>query len=1483
MSCLWLPDYSDGAFGPRVDPACRSFDFTLQFEDVFFACLPAAIFLALLPARIAPLLLNSKSPASSDILFPVNSKLLGAKLTVLTAVLAAQLALLALRAQHPAFATGASLTADILSVIATVAALILSFIDHTRRFRPSTLLGLYLSVLVVLGTARTRTFWSLPQSDEGRSVPVAATLAFALTSAALLLESIEKKIDLALDQVQNTHGGSNESSTKGRAFAPEQRSGIWARTSFVWLTATFRAGYNRILTLDDLPPLDTGLESQLVGKTLADTWATYDPQAKHSLLRACFRSYRLSFLSAVIPRLCLTGFTFAQPFLVSATVTFVGLENPDSNYGKGLIGAWALVSNSIHQYQNFRFTTRVRGGLIALIHNRTLHKRVADDTGEITAMALMSTDVERILNGAGRLHKIWGSLVDIIIASWLLGLQMSVACLAPIVLVFVFIAVTYKVSKRAKAAQLRRVERVQERLRVTSSFLSNMKAVKMLGISPVMSSVLQKLRVDEINVSKAYRKLLVWALLLSLTPINLAPVVTFAVYVIIAIFWKDESLLAAKAFTSVTLISLLTTPVILFIQALPLLFQSIGSLERIQQYCDGARVDSDTVDDNSHGGSAISLQHLASLDRKAAYTSDGPPICLKSRSLAWARDKPAVLKDLNVNIQRGKITAVVGRVGSGKSAFLNSLLGEMVSTSPLSEEEDQESRYRESIAYCAQEPWLENKTVRQNIIGVSPHDEKWYNSVIYACGLDTDLRQLHRGDQTNVGSAGQNLSGGQKQRVALARAVYSRRSIVVLDDVFSGMDSNTANLVTSRLLGRDGLFRQQQTTAVLATHNKNIMALADTIIVIEDGSIVETGSPETLLQSDGYVSKLGISAQPKTEIDNIESPETQNAEPAREISQVSDDMAEEANTSLTDFRRKHGDLAVYKYYITSAGYRAVGLYVTFITLWMFCTEFSTVVVNWWSAANAIQPNKDVGFYMGIYAMIGVLGVIAAAVAAWFAVITVVSSTATNLHADLLEAVVKAPFRFFASTDSGELLNRFSQDMELVDMDLPLVMVNYTSTAISIVIKIVILAIFSRYLGITIPFLGVAVYFLQRFYLQTSRQMRLLGIEARAPLYTHFGETTAGSTTIRAFGWQPQYRRRNHELVDNSQRPVYLQSCIQQWLAFVLDLLVAALAVVLVAIVVTWPDSFTAGSVGVSLLVVVNFSETLSRLIQNWTKLESSVGAVARVKRFIADTEVEEDKRTIGSEGDSSLPPHWPDSGAIQFSNVVASYGPTTEPVLKNIFLSIKPGQHVAICGRTGSGKSSLLLALLRMLDASSSQGQINIDDVDITTVKRADLRARINVVPQDPFFVNEKTLDMMMRHALMRVGLWDSVNTQGGLDALLDPAAWSAGQKQLLCLARAIARHWKKPSRDGMRGGILVLDEAMSSVDAETESIMQEIIDTEFKDCTVLAVMHRLRYVSRSYDVVAVLDAGELLEFDSPDALLRGDTKFKELHRSNGD
>ncbi|KAK2779173.1 ABC transporter [Colletotrichum kahawae] len=1074
-----------------------------------------------------------------------------------------------------------------------------------------------------------------------------------------------------------------------------------------------------------------------------------DHQRKNSLLRACLKSYFLSFLSPIIPRLCLSVFTFAQPFLINTTVSFVGQEKPDGNFGRGLIGAWALVylgiaiSNSIFQYHNLRFATRLRGGLVALIYQQAINTREAD-TGDITAVALMGTDVERIHMSMSVFHLLWSSLLDIIIASWLLGLQLSLACLAPIILVLVFIAAMSKISMATNTAQKRWIEKIQERLRVTTTMLSEMKAVKMLGLTQVMSNTVQNLRTDEIETSKSFRKLL------ALSPINLAPIVTFGIYVVISVYWKNDTLLPAQAFTSIALISLLTTPVVAFIQILPMVVQSLACFDRIQDFCNYGS--SRKTEDKPVNPSSSSTQTTSPAQKepqglpKSSHSSQEPVLSFSGESFGW-KEEQTLLHDINVQIQPNAVTTIVGPVGSGKSNLLSAMLGNMIRTSPMTKKCRDERVGSEEIAYCSQTPWLENGTIRQNILGVSAYEEKWYDTVTLACGLEPDFQALHMGDFTLVGSQGGNLSGGQKQRIALARAVYARKRIVILDDIFSGMDARTAHHVSTCLIGRDGLLRRLRASVIIATH-------------------------------------------------------------------------------------------------------------------------SPVWVKWWSESNSSNANQNVGYFMGIYALFGVLGTLSSSIAAWFAFIDIISNTALKLHSDLLRTTVSATFAFFSKIDNGEILNRFSEDMQLLDMDLPSNLLNYTSTGVTILAKVIILVVFSQYLGATLPFLCAILYFLQRFYLQTSRQVRLLGIEAKAPLYTHFSESVAGVATIRAFGWQEQYQERNYEHVDESQRPSYTQGCIQAWLTFVLNLIVAVLAVILVVIVVTWHHKFSAGSVGVSLVMIIGFSEVLARLIQSWTKLESSIGAVARVRRFVSDTETEP------AAGRVTSPMNWPRAGAVTFSDVVASYGSDSSPVLKKLSLAVEGGQHVAICGRSGSGKTSLIMTLLQMTDMK--EGMIDIDGVDVSTLLQSELRACINVIPQDPFLMpgsvrfnlnpyGNNLDDNRLIQALERVGVWSLVQDQGGLDAEMNVNAWSAGQKQLLCLARAMLR----------RSNILILDEAMSS---ETEAVMQDIVDSDFKGCTVLAVMHRLKHVTH-YDKVALLGDGKLLEFDDPESLISGETQFAEMFK----
>ena len=410
---------------------------------------------------------------------------------------------------------------------------------------------------------------------------------------------------------------------------------------------------------------------------------------------------------------------------------------------------------------------------------------------------------------------------------------------------------------------------------------------------------------------------------------------------------------------------------------------------------------------------------------------------------------------------------------------------------------------------------------------------------------------------------------------------------------------------------------------------------------------------------------------------------------------------------------------------------------------------------------------------------------------------------------------------------------------------------------------------ARYFATIIPFCFLATYGLQKFYLRTSRQLRLLDLEAKSPLYTHFTETLEGLQTIRAFGWQAAFEKKNTMLLDMSQRPYYLLYCIQRWLNLVLDLMIAALAVILITFAVQLSDTTSGAAIGVALVNILGFSQSLSLLIDRYTTLETSLGAIARIKNFEETTTQEH----LPQERDSP-PDHWPLRGSVEFRDITASYTPDAEPVLRDLTLTIKPGQKVGICGRTGSGKSSLLAVLFRLLEIDF--GQIYVDGQDISTLPRQVIRSSLIAVPQDPFLLagsirfnispTEALPDEMITTALNKVGLWELIKARGGLDVNIAQAPFSQGQQQLFCLARAMLR----------KSTVLVLDEATSSVDAQTDERMQKIIREEFRHHTILTVAHRLNTIMDS-DQVAVLEQGRLIELGEPKELLEKGGLFRDL------
>lgn len=493
----------------------------------------------------------------------------------------------------------------------------------------------------------------------------------------------------------------------------------------------------------------------------------------------------------------------------------------------------------------------------------------------------------------------------------------------------------------------------------------------------------------------------------------------------------------------------------------------------------------------------------------------------------------------------------------------------------------------------------------------------------------------------------------------------------------------------------------------------------------------------------------------------------------------------------------------------------------------------------------------------------------------FLVISIAPRVARAMHSRVLNAIMNAPLSFFTETDAGSITNRFSQDLDLIDMELPVSLIHTLLTGFILIAQTLVIAATAKYAGAALPVCVVAAYMTQKFYLRTSRVFRLLDIEAKSLLFSHFLETLSGLVTIRAFGWGEGYVRTNSHFIDLSQRPFYLLLSIQRWLGLVLDLLVSGIAVVLAVIAVKSKGDVNPGLMGLALLNIVGFSSVLKQLVSNWTLLETSTGALSRVKSFTNGVASEHDDCAGG------YPPpdwHWPSEGGIQFNNVVASYTVQSSPVLNGISFKVEPGQRIGICGRSGSGKSSLLATLFRMTEITS--GSIIIEGIDISTLPRNEVRLRLNALPQQPFLLPgtiRDNIDPTGKHdynsivaALYQVGLWDVFDDiPGGLDANMPSNLLSHGQQQLLCLARAMMRS----------SSILVLDEATSSVDLETEALMQELINKWFKHHTVIAVAHRLDTIL-NYDRVAVMDDGHLLEWDEPQKLLQTDSIFRRLYRN---
>ncbi|PMD29625.1 hypothetical protein L207DRAFT_615485 [Hyaloscypha variabilis F] len=1400
MSC---PSIIDNTFGPHASNCRGGFDFTLLFEDTILSILPISLVLLVAPSRLYYLLRRQTKVTWSP--------LLPLKLILYTVYEVLALCLVVNWANPGVTKTQASVPSAVLTLVGYLALPILSYVEHVKSGRPSSLISGYLLVSLLCDMTRTRTLWL---RDEGK-IASDFTAGVAVKFVLLLLEAVEKRRILLPSY---------------KSYPFEATSGIFSRCFFCWLSPLFRRGLSKTLSLDDLYRLDKHLLSGYLDHLLNNAWLKVPTRSSHALFWATLRTLRLPLLSAVAPRLSLTAFNFCQPFLLHRDIDLSQqpVDTNSTNAGYGLIGAYFLVYVGIaittgqFQHLTYRVITMVRGGLISMLYGKTAELSI-NATDPASSMILMSADIERITTGWQTMHELWANLIEVGLAIYLLEIQLGAACAVPIAVALVSMVGSLGATTLVMSRQAMWLEAIERRIAATTSMLSGVKGVKMCGLTEVLWMTIQDLRIDELRISKKFRKLLIWNMAFTyITPVA-APIVTFAVFSVMARNSNNGVTLdAARVFTSLSLFTLLSDPLQSLIMTLVTFMGSVGSFHRIQEFLsieprlDPRKSPSD-IEFLFHADGGFIKKKLSSSadtgqegDKSLAATpkeeyqplSDFDAVIVIDGLFSWDKSKEPLLQHINMAIPREKFTMIVGPVGCGKSTLLKALLGEV----PLLSGSIIVSSLE--VAFCDQTPWHMNGTIQESIVGVGKMETTWYSTVLRACALLEDLHQLSKGDQTTIGSNGISLSGGQSQRIALARAIYARKDIIFLDDVLSGLDIDTENRVFHNLLGVNGLLRKYKTTVLMASSSAKRVPYADHVITLGgDGKISEQGSFRDLNAEGGYVSSFSLAPpewiyEPKDTIKLLQGKESGVIDPIR-------------NTE-DDASRRTGDVTIYLYYIRAVGWIPSLTFVLAISAFVFCLSFPTIWVKWWAASNVTAPNQKFGFYLGIYGLLGVMALVSLVISCWQLIITMVPRSGERFHKVLLDTVLGAPMSFFSTTDTGVTVNRFSQDLMLIDMELPISALNTFATSVLCIAQMVLIGVASSYAAIAFPVLLVAVFLIQKFYLRTSRQLRLLDLEAKSPLYSQFMESLSGLATIRAFGWQHALEEKNRELLDQSQKPFYLLFAVQRWLTLILDLIVAAVAVLLIVLVVTLRGKISPGFVGVALLNVILFSQSIKMLLTFWTNLETHIGSIARIRSFTTGTEVE--NLTF----ETQIPPaDWPRSGAIEFKDITAEYKPS-EPVLRGVSLSIEAGQKIGVCGRTGSGKTSLVLSIFRMIEMTG--GTITIDGLDISKIPRHEIRSRLIGVPQDSYLLTGSirlnvdpkrgSTDASIIDALKSVHLWDNVKEKGGLDTDIEKLFLPHGQKQLFCLARAMLR----PS------SILILDESTSSVDAKTDELMQRII-----------------------------------------------------------
>jgi len=1277
-----------------------------------------------------------------------------------------------------------------------------------------------------------------------------------------------------------------------RPASPETTIGFLGFMAFSWFTPMVDLAYRRDREAGRLEPTDVyPLRDKDLPRRQLDNmnieWEIERRKETPSLGSALTRCYGIEVAKTAWYKLINDVCTFVGPFLLNRILNFVEQRTEDDRigylYAVGMVAASGCQALAMAHYfqRGYRNGMCLRASLILLAYSKALrvlpwptpppadeqpaapttadgHRRrccrprpAAPQTrpavggmGQMTN--LISSDTDKFTFLMPYFNLFWSAPLQLIICFIMLFAYVSWALLSGIAVMFVCVYLSNLVQKRATKVQRLAMEAKDERLKLEVEVLKIMKIIKVYAWEDTIEDHVKQLRNKELRLQLRYK---LWAmgifLTFSLSP-ALVSLATFGTYS----FILNKRLTAATAFTSLSLFNILTFP--------------LGAMPMMARFFMEARVAKDR------------LQAFFLAPEVAARPPPPPKakveVMLRASHLKWP-DGTELLQDIDVEVQRGEFVAVFGRTGAGKSGLLYALLGEL----PM-DEASGKAYLGGSVGYCAQSAWIRNATVRDNITGGErDRNLERYESVVDACALRQDLELLPDGDLTAVGDRGINLSGGQKQRIALARAAYANPDVFILDDVLSALDAHVTSHVCSQLL-RGPLMKGK--TIILVTHSQKALPLADRIMLLGDQKVKFSGTFDELCKS-GLVENLeGQSFQENGDGDNGEKGKTgeAGATSVKDNGAVASPKPQKPPAPRQEERSSGAvGFPVYCAYVAACGgCLPVGVFFLSVVIAESSKNLSDIWLSQWTNSGGATSGA------GIYALTSLVSVAAGLCYAVTRVI-VGQKGSRSLHEACLRALLRAQMTFFDLTPNGEILNRLAEDTNILDYNLPQTLAaNCVWVWRSAAIVVICMNVAWYLMFLILPMFGL-YYRVARRYLPATRDLRRLDASARSPIFSHFSETMAGVSTIRAMQQQQLQLAVNVSKLESQMEAFYLSNTSARWLSLRLQVNGTVLvgSICILGIALSTNGKLSAGMVGLAITYAMKLTDTLNQVNREFADRETQMVSVERLHKYTTDIQSEAELRIPGIPQNDQT---WLDKGHIAVEGMTVRYRDDLPIVLDGVSLDIKPGERVGVVGRTGCGKSSFLSALLRIVELQG--GRVLMDGVDTQTVGLHSLREKAAIIPQDPAILTgsvrfnldpfAQKSDEELWTVLDRAQLRKRVESaQGGLDSKVEEGGgnFSVGELQLLCLARALLRRKEA-------GGLLLLDEATSALDAETDAIIQQVIRSDFK-CTTITIAHRIQTLL-DYDRIALLNAGKLVEFDTPDALLNRPSTFQALAAEAG-